>query len=77
MNPMKNKAMPSINIDDSNSNNEEGQSDNNTFQYFLLPLVDHDTINEISPALKKGIEYMYFLSIGAIALNLYVVYSTW
>ena len=77
MNPMKYKTLSSINTDDSNSNQEEGQSDNNTFQYFLLPLVDHGTINEISPALKKGIEYMYFLSIGAIALNLYVVYSTW
>ena len=64
-----------INRDDSRDDNEEPLEHN--YQYFLLPLVDDKMMNEISPALKKGLDYMYFLSIGAIALNLYVVYSTW
>ena len=63
------------NCDDSIDDNEELLEHN--YQYFLLPLVDDKMMNEISPALKKGLDYMYFLSIGAIALNLYVVYSTW
>lgn len=66
---------PFINRDDSRDDNEEPLEHN--YQYFLLPLVDDKMMNEISPALKKGLDYMYFLSIGAIALNLYVVYSTW
>lgn len=73
-NEIKYKTISSLNADV--SNNKEEQLDYN-FQYFLLPLIDDNTLNEISPDLKKGIEYMYFLSIGALALNLYIIYTTW
>lgn len=72
-NTIKYKTISSLKSDESN-NIEETKLD---YQYFLLPLIDYDKFNEISPALKKGIEYMYFLSIGALALNLYVMYTTW
>ena len=78
-NDIKNKTKSStiINTEYSSNNEEEEEELDYNYQYFLLPLVDDNTFNEISPALKTGIEYIYFLSIGALALNLYVIYTTW
>jgi hypothetical protein len=75
--PTKYKTISSFETHDDSSDDNEEINDYYNFQYFLLPLADDNALNEISPELKKGLEYVYFLSIGAIALNLYIVYTTW
>lgn len=62
-------------VNESVEQNDE-ETHNHDFQYFLLPLVDEKMFNELSPALKNGLDYMYFLSIGAVILNLYVIYTS-
>lgn len=75
--PTKYKTISSLETHGDSSDDNEEINDYHNFQYFLLPLADDNALNEISPELKKGLEYMYFLSFGAIALNLYIVYTTW
>jgi len=62
-------------VNESVEQNDE-ETHNHDFQYFLLPLVDEKMFNELSPALKNGLDYMYFLSIAAVILNLYVMYTS-
>ena len=45
-------------------------------QYYLLPLVTDEILHEFSPIVKKGIQYIYYLSIGVFLLNLYVMHNT-
>lgn len=55
-----------------------GSSDDepyNDFNYYLLPLVDEQSFRDLSPALKKGLNYMYFLSVGALVMNAYIIYT--
>lgn len=58
-----------------NYNNEE--TPDYGFQYFLLPLVNEQSFRDLSPSLKKGLDSMYFLYVGALVLNFYVIYTTW
>lgn len=45
-------------------------------EYYILPLIDNEILNEFSPIVKKGIQYMYYLSIGVLLLNLYIIHNT-
>jgi hypothetical protein len=45
-------------------------------EYYLLPLVTDEILFEFSPIVKKGIQYIYYLSIGVFLLNLYVIHNT-
>lgn len=75
-NQIKNKTITSlVPYDDISDSNEELLE--HDYRLFLLPIIDDNTINELSPILKQGLYYMYFFSIGAVALNLYIVYTTW
>lgn len=75
--PVKNKTITSLApYDDISDSNEEELSEYD-YRLFLLPIIDDDTINYMSPILKQGLDYVYFFSIGAIAINLYIVYATW
>lgn len=47
------------------------------FKFFLLPLVNEQSFRDLSPSLKKGLDSMYFLYVGALVLNFYVIYTTW
>jgi hypothetical protein len=68
----KYKTVPaSIPVD--NSNDEE--TSNYDFQYFLLPLVNEQSFRDLSPELKNGLNYMYFLSFGALVMNAYIIYT--
>lgn len=68
----KSNTVSSSEITD-NSNNED--IPNYDFQYFLLPLVNEKSFRDLSPALKNGLNCMYFLSFGALVMNLYVIYT--
>ena len=69
----KYKTVSSSLIAVDNSNDEEML--NYDFQYFLLPLVNEQSFRDLSPALKKGLNYMYFLSFGALVMNAYIIYT--
>jgi hypothetical protein len=56
-------------------NSKDEETPNYDFQYFLLPLVNEQSFRDLSPALKKGLNYMYFLSFGALVMNAYVIYT--
>lgn len=72
-NKQKYKTVSSSLIAVDNSNDEEML--NYEFQYFLLPLVNEQSFRDLSPALKKGLNYMYFLSFGALVMNAYIIYT--
>ena len=72
-NKQKYKTVSSSLIAVDNSKDEE--TPNYEFQYFLLPLVNEQSFRDLSPALKKGLNYMYFLSFGALVMNAYVIYT--
>lgn len=67
----KYKTVSSL-ISSDNSNDEETPYD---FQYFLLPLVNEKEFRDLSPALKNGLNYAYFLSFGALVMNAYIIYT--
>ena len=72
-NKPKHKTVSSIITTD---NSDDAENPNNyDFKYFLLPLVDEQSFRDLSPALKKGLNYMYFLSFGALVMNAYIIYT--
>lgn len=69
----KHKTVSSIITTD---NSDDAENPNNyDFKYFLLPLVDEQSFRDLSPVLKKGLNYMYFLSFGALVMNAYIIYT--
>lgn len=55
---------------------QENENENDVdIQYYILPLVTDELLNEFSPIVKKGIQYTYYLSIGVFLLNLYVIHN--
>ena len=53
----------------------QGNENDIDIQYYILPLVTDELLNEFSPIVKKGIQYTYYLSIGVFLLNLYVIHN--
>lgn len=43
-------------------------------QFYFVPFFHNSMLDEISPLIKNGLNYLYFLSIGAFLLNAYTAY---
>jgi hypothetical protein len=58
---------------DTDSSDTDSSDTEINLQFYYFPLVDTSIFDDLSPALKNSLHYMYYLSVGAVLLNLYVL----
>lgn len=60
-------------------NNQENTDDSDNIdyniQYFMLPLITPDILNDLTPFIQKSIQYIYMLSVFLFIMNFYLLHA--
>ena len=60
-------------------NNQENTDDSDNIdyniQYFMLPVITPDILNDLTPFIQKSIQYIYMLSVFLFIMNFYLLHA--